>query len=33
MQSSPASCHFLSVRSKHSPQHPVPKHPQSMSFT
>jgi hypothetical protein len=26
MQSSPASCHFLSLRSKYSPQHPVLKH-------
>jgi hypothetical protein len=27
MQSSPASCHFLPTRSKHSPQHRVLKHP------
>jgi hypothetical protein len=26
MQSSPASCPFLSLRSKYSPQHPVLKH-------
>jgi hypothetical protein len=26
----PASCHFISLRSKYSPQHPVLKHPQSM---
>jgi hypothetical protein len=30
MQFSPISCHFLSLRSKYSPQHPVLKHPQSM---
>jgi len=29
MQSSPASRHFLPLRSKHSPHHPVLKHPQS----
>jgi hypothetical protein len=29
-QFSPASCHFISLRSKYSPQHPVLKHPQSM---
>jgi hypothetical protein len=28
MQFSPASCHFISLRSKYS-QHPVLKHPQS----
>jgi hypothetical protein len=28
MQSSSASCHFLPLRSKYSPQHPVLKHPQ-----
>jgi hypothetical protein len=28
MQSSPASCHFLPLRSTYSPQHPVLKHPQ-----
>jgi hypothetical protein len=28
MQSSPASHHFLSIRSKYSLQHPVLKHPQ-----
>jgi hypothetical protein len=32
MQSSPAPCHFLPLRSKYPPQHPVPKHPQSMYF-
>jgi hypothetical protein len=32
MQSSPASCHFLSLKSKYSPQHPVLKHPQSVFF-
>jgi hypothetical protein len=26
MQFSPATCHFLSLRSKYSPQHPVLKH-------
>jgi hypothetical protein len=28
MQSSPASFHFLPLRFKYSPQHPVFKHPQ-----
>jgi hypothetical protein len=32
MQSSPASCHFLPLRSKYSPQHPVLRHHQSVSF-
>jgi len=32
MESSPASCHFLPLRSKYSPQHPVLRHPQSMFF-
>jgi hypothetical protein len=32
MQSSPASRHFLPLRSKYSPQHPVITHPQSMFF-
>jgi len=32
MQSSLASCFFLSLRSKYSPQHTVPKHPQFMFF-
>jgi hypothetical protein len=32
MQSSPASRHFLPLRSKYSPQHPVLKNPQSMRF-
>jgi len=30
MQSSPASCHFLLLRSKYSPQHPVLKKPPSV---
>jgi hypothetical protein len=30
MQSSPAFCHFLHLRSKYSPQHTVLKYPQSM---
>jgi hypothetical protein len=30
MQFSQTSCHFISLRSKYSPQHPVLKHPQSM---
>jgi hypothetical protein len=30
MQFSPISRHFISLRSKYSPQHPVLKHPQSM---
>jgi hypothetical protein len=33
MQSSPASCHFLRVRSKYSRQHPVLKNPQSVFFS
>jgi hypothetical protein len=32
MQSSPASCHFLPLSSKYSPQHPVLKHPQSVFY-
>jgi hypothetical protein len=32
MQFSPTSLHFLSLRSKHSPQHLVQKHPQSILF-
>jgi hypothetical protein len=32
MQFSPTSYHFISLRSKYSPQHPVLKHPQSMSL-
>jgi len=32
MQSSPASYHFLPLRSKYSPQHPVLKHSQSRFF-
>jgi hypothetical protein len=31
MQSSPASRHFLPLRSKYSPQHPVLKQPQLCS--
>jgi hypothetical protein len=31
MQFSP-TCHFISLRSKYSPQHAVLKHPQSMFF-
>jgi hypothetical protein len=27
MQFSPASCHFILLRSKYSPQHPVLKYP------
>jgi hypothetical protein len=30
MQFSSASCHFIPLRSKYSPQHPVHKHPQSL---
>jgi hypothetical protein len=30
MQFSPVSCHFISLRSKYSSQHPVLKHPQSI---
>jgi hypothetical protein len=30
MQLSPASYHFIPLRSKYSPQHPVLKHPPSM---
>jgi hypothetical protein len=30
MQFSPTSCHFISLRSKYNPQHPVLKQPQSM---
>jgi hypothetical protein len=33
MQFSPAFCHFLPLRSKHFPQHPVLKHPQSIFFS
>jgi len=32
IQSSPASCHFLQLRFKYSPQHPALKHSQSMFF-
>jgi hypothetical protein len=32
MLSSPISRHFISLRTKYSPQHPVLKHPQSMLF-
>jgi hypothetical protein len=31
MQFSPISRHFISLQSKHSPQHPVLKHPQLCS--
>jgi hypothetical protein len=27
-----ASCHFIPLRSKYSPKHPVLKHPQSVLF-
>jgi hypothetical protein len=30
IQFSPTSCHFISLQSKHSPQHSVLKHPQSI---
>jgi hypothetical protein len=30
MQFSPTSCNLIPFRSKHPPQHPVLKHPQSM---
>jgi hypothetical protein len=33
MQFSPISRHFVSLRTEYSPQHPVLKHPQSMSIT
>jgi hypothetical protein len=32
VQLSPFSSYFIPLRSKHSPQHPVLKHPQSMLF-
>jgi hypothetical protein len=32
MQSSPASRHFLPLRSKYSPQRPDQEHPQPMLF-
>jgi hypothetical protein len=32
MQFYPASCHFILLRSKYSPQHPVLKHTQSAFF-
>jgi hypothetical protein len=32
LQSSPYSLYFLPPRSKHSPQHPVLRHPQSVFF-
>jgi hypothetical protein len=32
MQFSPNSCHFIPLRSKYSPKHPVLKHPQSKFF-
>jgi hypothetical protein len=30
MQFSPIPCHYISLRSKYSPQHPVLKHSQSV---
>jgi hypothetical protein len=33
MQSSPASCHFLSLSSKYSPQHSIVKHRQCSSLS
>jgi hypothetical protein len=30
MQFSPASCHFVPLRSEYSPQNPVLRHPQRM---
>jgi hypothetical protein len=30
VQFSPISRHFIPLRPKYSPQHPVPKHPQSV---
>jgi hypothetical protein len=33
MQFSPLSCHFIALRSKYIPQHPVLKHPQSVFFS
>jgi len=32
VQTSPASCHFLPLRSRYSPERPVPIHPQSVFF-
>jgi hypothetical protein len=32
MQFSPASCHFIPLRSKYSPKNPVVKHPRTMIF-
>jgi hypothetical protein len=32
MQFFPTSCHFIPLRSKYSPEHPVFKYPQSMFF-
>jgi hypothetical protein len=32
MQFSPASCHFISLRSKYSFQHPVLKHPRHLQM-
>jgi hypothetical protein len=31
MYFSPTSCHFIPLRSRCSPQHPILKHPQSCS--
>jgi hypothetical protein len=33
MQVSPASYHFIPLRSKYFPQHPVLKHPQSQNIS
>jgi hypothetical protein len=33
MQFSPFICHLIPLRSKYPPQHPVFKHPQSLSIT
>jgi hypothetical protein len=32
VQFSPASYHFISLQSRYSPQHPVLRHPQSVSL-
>jgi hypothetical protein len=32
MQPSPTSCHFITLRAKYSPQHPVLKHIQSVNM-
>jgi hypothetical protein len=33
MQFPPISCHIISLQSKHSPQHPILRHPQSMCLS